>query len=298
MSCDTAAAYRGRRERELNGHAHVERGRIRQFISGGEHLRESHGPPRHSTTAAERAVATNDAIRTIPPRRSFRRVCRIIHRAADWGGILLEERRQRSPLDRPAIGVVAGLVGGMLIGGIERRRRGDLVRPDLATMIGGIFGLGIALVAFVSGMASVRGNLTAFGLIGMAMAFPTAGILIGGLFDRSYEAAQNSRWRDAGVCCVVAVSASLSLIWLMLTYPTGTSAEDLVRPLTGMIYTEIRAEPEMRNAVVKNVVLVRRGNRDYSGTFEIVVKDRTHRYRVDAQLNDQMLSAAWHLDEE
>jgi hypothetical protein len=60
-----------------------------------------------------------------------------------------------------------------------------------------------------------------------------------------------------------------------------------------MIYTEIREEPEMRNAVVKKVVLVRRGNRDYSGTFEIVVKDRTHRYRVDAQLNDQMLSAAW-----
>jgi hypothetical protein len=193
-----------------------------------------------------------------------------------------------------AIGVVAGLVGGMLTGGIERWRRGDFVRPDLATMIGGIFGLAVAIVAFVNGMASVRGNLTMFGLVGMAMVFPTAGILIGGLFDRSFEAAQNSKRRDAAVYCVFALSASLGLFWLMLTYPTGTSAEDLVRPLSGLIYTEIREEPEMRKAVVKNIVLVRNGNRDYAGTFEIVVEGRTTRYRVEAQLNDEILSATWH----
>jgi len=191
------------------------------------------------------------------------------------------------------IGVGMGFVGGAMIGGVERWRRGDFVRPDFATMIGGIFGLAVAIFAFLSGIGSVHGNLTRFGLIGIAMAFPMASILIGGLFDRSYEAARNSKRRDAAVYCVFAIGASLGLIGLMIAYPTGTSAEDLVRPLKGLIYTEIREEREFRDAVIKNVVLVRMSNNTYSGSFDIVVKDRTQRYHVNAQMVDEILSAQW-----
>src|SRR5262245_58717163 len=39
------------------------------------------------------------------------------------------------------IGAIIGPVGGAVIGYVERTRRGDLVRPDIATIIGLAYGL-------------------------------------------------------------------------------------------------------------------------------------------------------------
>src|SRR5262245_46022039 len=58
------------------------------------------------------------------------------------------------------IGTLAGPFAGALIGLKERKARGDLVRPDIATLICVVFSLLPAMLIGLQGMSAVRGKFS------------------------------------------------------------------------------------------------------------------------------------------
>lgn len=92
-----------------------------------------------------------------------------------------------------SIGAVVGVVVGGMVGYFERKRRGDLVRPDIASYVGIVFGLIVGAVALsVSGSEFLP--VAVFYLTFLA---PMAGTFLGGVLDRSYEARRiGAFWRS------------------------------------------------------------------------------------------------------
>src|SRR5262249_3273299 len=72
-------------------------------------------------------------------------------------------------------GAAAGIVGGAVIGFLERALRGDLVRPDVATITGAVFGAAIALIILLLALGGAYNRVSARLLLGILFIPPAAG---------------------------------------------------------------------------------------------------------------------------
>src|SRR3989442_227881 len=92
------------------------------------------------------------------------------------------------------VGALLGLGGGAGIGFLERTIRGDLLNPEIATIISGIFGLLVALLLLAGLGEDVAGKFRAFLFLGILCAGPAGGLLVGAFLDRAPEASRQGSW--------------------------------------------------------------------------------------------------------
>jgi hypothetical protein len=92
------------------------------------------------------------------------------------------------------VGGLAGVVYGCAIGVRDRRKHGGALESNAATHIGILFGLIPGLLLLLGGIGIVRGKFSVYVVVSGFFMCPMAGLLVGGLLDRMYEAYLKSRY--------------------------------------------------------------------------------------------------------
>jgi hypothetical protein len=176
------------------------------------------------------------------------------------------------------IGVGIGPFGGAIIGLIERKRRGDLVRPDVATMIGVFFG-------WLPGLLSMPLGFTC-GLLEIMVIGPILGFLIGAILDRGYEAQGKNSWGAALGFVVTGMAACVGIGLFMIAMPLGPDPAELARKAKSHILEQWRKDPQMHDATIQTVTLVRHTGQHYSGSFEATIGGRPARFALKVKVLD------------
>src|SRR5262245_52620191 len=164
-----------------------------------------------------------------------------------------------------------GAFGGAFIGALERQIRGDLVRPDVATLVCAIFGLVPALLVFLQGMGAVAGRLALCLSMGLVCMGPLIGLLVGAIFDRAFDARLRKSWGAALVFAVVRTAACLGLVWGFDALSYGPDPEEIPRRTRASIVTHWRKDPGMQDAKIDKLTLHRTGRTTYAGFVEATV---------------------------
>jgi hypothetical protein len=190
-------------------------------------------------------------------------------------------------------GAVIGPLGGAAIGVRERKTRGDLIRPDIAAIIGVAYGLLPALLIVLGGVGLVRGKLSGLLLIGAGFAGPMSGLLIGGILDRAYEARRRKSWRAALGFGLVGSAAAIGILLLIARASSGPDPEELVAPTRSAILREWRKDPELQGVKIRNLTLARDSGNRYSGFFDAIIDGQALRHTVTVTVHDADIEVRW-----
>jgi MFS family permease len=184
------------------------------------------------------------------------------------------------------VGAVAGPLGGALIGIKERRARGNLVRPDIATIICVIYGLVPALLLVLGGIGLVKGKFTGYLFLGVVSAGPMLGLLVGGILDRAYEATFKKSWGTAlgSSCAALAVCTAMVLIFARATSPPDP--EEVVPKVKRLILREWKKKPELRGATIQEITLVHNGGKEYTGFIMATIRGQAERFSLKVILEE------------
>lgn len=188
------------------------------------------------------------------------------------------------------IGSLTGSFGGALLGFTERKIRGDLVRPDIATFIGIVYGLLPALLTLLGSMGMVSGTLSGRLLIGSFFLCPMIGMLIGGILDRGFEAALTKSRSAALVFVISGLAACGGLLYGIDAAAYGPEPKDVIREARAIILTRWENQLELRNATIKKVTLVRKGRRMYTGFVDATIDGQSERMDLEVVVEDEILS--------
>jgi hypothetical protein len=181
-------------------------------------------------------------------------------------------------------GAMFGTVAGAFIGGMERKVRGDLVRPDIATIICFVFGLLPGLIIFVR---AIRGQFSVYGLVGVVFAVPMIAMLIGGLLDRAYEA---NRKRSLGATLVFALfglAALAGLSFLLNKAMQGPDPDELALQVKAHLVREWRKRPDLETVKIRKVSLVHDQGMEYSGFIDASNRDLVEKFRIHVSVDRQ-----------
>jgi hypothetical protein len=181
------------------------------------------------------------------------------------------------------IGAGLGPFGGAVIGVAERKLRGNLVRPDIATMIGICFGV-------LPGLLSISPGFVC-GLFEVMIIGPILGGLVGAILDRAHEANRKKFWWTALRFFVTGLAACIGIGLLMIKMPLGPDQTELAQAAESRILKEWRKDPELRDATIHKVTLVRKTGKDYSGFVEATIGGRPTRFALKVKVHEGGL--AW-----
>jgi len=198
---------------------------------------------------------------------------------AQWEGVLA--------------GAVIGTVGGTIIGIKERKSRGDLVRPDIATFICVGYGLLPALLILLQGVGAVRGRLSGYVLFGAAFAGPMAGLLIGAFLDRAYEASRRKSWGVVLRFGIAGMVAWFGLGLLVHRMMQGPDPDDLAKEVRSFLVREWRKRPELESVKIQKVSLVRVRNMEYAGLVDALEAGQVAQFSIRVTVEGQGFMVEW-----
>jgi MFS family permease len=198
---------------------------------------------------------------------------------AEWEGVLA--------------GAVIGTLGGTIIGIKERKSRGDLVRPDIATFICVGYGLLPALLILLQGVGAVRGRLSGYVLFGAAFAGPMAGLLIGAFLDRAYEASRRKSWGVVLRFGIAGMVAWFGLGLLVHRMMQGPDPDDLAKEVRSFLVREWRKRPELESVKIQKVSLVRVRNMEYAGLVDALEAGQGVQFSIRVVVEGQGFIVEW-----
>ena len=198
---------------------------------------------------------------------------------AQWDGVLA--------------GVIIGTVGGAIIGIKERKSRGDLVRPDIATFICVGYGLLPALLIVLQGIGAVWGPLSGYALITAAFAGPMAGLLIGAFLDRAYEAGQRKSWGAALTFGIAGMAAWFGLGLFVHRMMEGSDPDELAKEVRSFLVQDWRKRPKMESLKIQKVSLVRVRNMEYAGLVDALEAGQVAQFSIRVTVEGQGFMVEW-----
>jgi hypothetical protein len=184
-------------------------------------------------------------------------------------------------------GAGGGVFGGALIGFIERTIRGDLAKPDIATWIGGIFGLAIAPL-----MLLVIHGGTVYVIVGILFTGPMGGLLCGAMLDRAHDASMRRWWSSAIGFGGFAIAACVAIVFSISEY-TDPAPEIVARDARKLIHDHWHADPELKEATIRKIALDPPVHRTYTGTMEAVLAGKTQRFDLQVYVRHDEIKAEW-----
>jgi len=190
-------------------------------------------------------------------------------------------------------GAVIGTLGGTIIGIKERKSRGDLVRPDIATFICVGYGLLPALLILLQGVGAVRGRLSGYVLFGAAFAGPMAGLLIGAFLDRAYEAGQRKSWGAALTFGIAGMAAWFGLGLFVHRMMEGPDPDELAKEVRSFLVQDWRKRPEMESLKIQKVSLVRVRNMEYAGLVDALEAGQVAQFSIRVTVEGQGFMVEW-----
>ena len=191
------------------------------------------------------------------------------------------------------IGIFIGPLAGAFIGFMERKLRGDLVRPDTATFIGIVFGLFPALLLGLGGLSGVTGRFSGYLLVGAVFVGPMCGLLIGGILDRAFEESLKKSWGMAVTFAVLGVAVCVGLVCLIDSAAYGPDPKEVSREAKKIITREWSMDPELRDAAVQNVTLEHKGRTTYTGFANVTFAGQPERLSLEVLAEGDMLTVSW-----
>jgi MFS family permease len=196
------------------------------------------------------------------------------------------------------IGALAGPIVGMLIGFTERKTRGALVRPDIATLVGIVFGLLPALLFFGGGVSSVHGRFSGLLFVGAVFAGPMIGLVVGGILDRAFEEYLKKSWGVALPFGVTGVAICIGLVCLFDALAYSPDPQEVARTTGGILISDWSKSPDRRNAVIHHLTLVRKDRMSYTGFVEVTFSGRPQRLLLEVVVDGDMLEVSWRSEPE
>ncbi|MFO0966295.1 MAG: hypothetical protein U0793_12025 [Gemmataceae bacterium] len=179
------------------------------------------------------------------------------------------------------VGAAVGVFAGALIAMAERRIRGALARPDIATIICAIFGLAPALVLIPNALLSVHGRFSGFMFFGIIAAGPMSGLLVGAMLDRAHEAFLARTWWPALRYGGFGVAGCVGVLVAFLTIPWAPEPAEIERQARALLLSEWRARPGLKGVKIQKIALERKGARAYTGFVEAAVGGQMERFVLD-----------------
>lgn len=191
------------------------------------------------------------------------------------------------------MGTLAGPIVGTLIGFTERKKRGDFVKPDIATIIGIVFGLLPALIFFFQGVSGVRGSFSLYSLVGAVFAGPMIGLVAGGILDRAFEEWQKRSWGVALAFAVMGVAVCIGLVCLFDALAYGPDPKEVARNTRKLLISEWNTSPNTPDAVIHNLTLVRKDRISYTGFADVSFSGHPQRFLLKVAVEGEMLEVSW-----
>jgi hypothetical protein len=186
-----------------------------------------------------------------------------------WQGVLL--------------GALIGPLGGALIGLKERRTRGALVRPDVATIICPVYGLVPVLLLALRGLGVVQGKVSAYLFLGAVSAGPVLGLLLGALLDRAYEAFLRKSWSGALGFGGAAVAGCAALLYMLVVVTARPDPETVALQARDLILRQWKKDPELRSVKIQNITLIHKGGPMYAGFLDATIGGVAERLRLEVR---------------
>ncbi|MBM4069277.1 MAG: hypothetical protein FJ271_10075 [Planctomycetes bacterium] len=203
-------------------------------------------------------------------------------------------------LDHIWVGALLGAVGGALAGGLiafaERQVRGELVRPDTATMVAVVLNLIPALLILLFNLAW-SGKMS-YWLATMVFAGPLLGLLIGGMLDRSYEAFQRGALGGSFVFAFIGLAGCGGLLFAIDQAAYGPSPNQVARETRDLLASEWRDDKEMNRATLDQVTLTRKGRNTYEGFADVSFDVFRERLALEVTVKYGMISVQTRLRED
>ena len=184
-------------------------------------------------------------------------------------------------------GAIIGSLGGAVIGFSERTLRGELARPDIATFIGATFGLlpAILILGLSNGFA---GRL----FIGILFAGPMAGLLIGAVYDRIFEAIMQKSWSSAIGFAICGVGLCVGGVFLIDAYG-GPDPKKVAQDAQKLIAEHWAIDPGMEGVKIDAIKLTHRENRTFTGIMDVSVHGREMQYDVEVEVRRGTIKPRW-----
>lgn len=190
-------------------------------------------------------------------------------------------------------GAAVGPCAGVLAGFVERSTRGDLVRPDIATILGGLFGVLPGLILLLQGFGVVEGVFSGGLLLGAVSGGPMAGFLIGGILDRAFESFLNRSVRRATTLALTAIALCAGIVVLMDGAAYGPDPKEVARQARALIISTWRKDPDTKDATIQALTLTRDGRRRYNGFAEAKIAGQLERLALEALVEGGELAIRW-----
>jgi hypothetical protein len=191
------------------------------------------------------------------------------------------------------IGILAGPLAGAAIGYKERTHRGDLVQPDTGTFVCVLFGLLPALQVVFQGLGGVTGKFSGLVLIGAGFAGPMLGLLIGGTFDRAFDAYLRKSRGGAMLFSVTGVALCLAIVAGIDALAYGPDPEKVSWKARAMLAEEWAKDPALQQTKIRQVTLVRKGRKTYTGTADVTLAGQPNRLALEVRVEDEMIEVRW-----
>jgi hypothetical protein len=191
------------------------------------------------------------------------------------------------------LGTLAGPFAGGLIGFKERKARGDLVRPDIATIIGPVFGLLPGLLIGLQTMRLVTGRKSVYLFLGAVLVGPVCGLLIGGVLDRGFEAFLRRSWGRALALVATGVGICLAVVGLIDTAAYGPAPDEVATEVRGLLHQEWGKSPDLGEVTICKVALARQGRRSYTGFADVTFAGQPGRLMLGVRVEGGMLEVRW-----
>jgi hypothetical protein len=190
-------------------------------------------------------------------------------------------------------GAMFGTLTGAVIGVMERKARGDLIRPDIATIICFIFGLVPAALMLLQGIGAVRGRFSIYALLGAAFTGPMVAMLVGGLLDRAYEASHKRSLGSALGFAIFGLAALAGLSFLLHRMMQGPDADELAPQVKALLVREWRKRPDLESLKIRKVSLVHEGGREYSGAVDATNLDLVEKFTIHVVVDREGFTVTW-----
>jgi hypothetical protein len=183
------------------------------------------------------------------------------------------------------IGAGSGSLGGIPLALWASRPSGDVQRQDVASTIGMTYGL-LFIPLVLLGAGGVSGRLSAALLLGMGMAGPMLGLLVGALLDRVYEGSRKNLWAVALVAGLLGVTTFVGIPAVYARLYPPPDPDVLAAKARKLILHDYEKNPQTRNATVRAIQLTHKEGNLYVGVAEVEINGRVERLSLEVVVDD------------
>jgi MFS family permease len=194
------------------------------------------------------------------------------------------------------IDTLFGPFAGAVVAFTERKIRGDLISPDIATIVCVVFALLPAVLIGLQGIGGVRGKISGYLFLAGIFIGPMIGLVIGATLDRAFDEYRKKAWGRAIAFTVTGVALCLAAVCLIDSAAYGPDPVELAREARTAIAKEWSKDPDMQNATIQNVTLVRKGRRKYIGSADVSVRGQRESLVLEVLVDGGMLEVNWSVE--